>query len=199
MSPHAPCTAAPSHGPWSPVRPRGGVRTGRRRRRGRGHRQSPPDTVTEEIPPPRPGEPRLSVTPAPRVTLPCCQTGLVPGSALRWGLGHGGGAPPGYVMLRPGRPAESRASPLGTAGLSLEQPCVPGTYNKGVPGCSPEDYVPAWSESRSCSKSPAPASGKDQDPGQTTAHINQSSGLECNSLANSMTLDNPLGLSFSIK
>lgn len=114
VSPHAPCTAAPSHGPWSPVRPRGGVRTGRRRRRGRGHRQSPPDTVTEEIPPPRPGEPRLSVTPAPRVTLPCCQTGLVPGSALRWGLGHGGGAPPGYVMLRPGRPAESRASPLGT-------------------------------------------------------------------------------------
>lgn len=136
--------------------------------------RAPPDTVTEEIPPPRPGEPRLSVTPAPRVTLPCCQTGLVPGSALRWGLGHGGGAPPGYVMLRPGRPAESRASPLGTAGLSLEQPCVPGTYNKGVPGCSPEDYVPAWSESRSCSKSPAPASGKDQDPGQTTAQINQS-------------------------
>lgn len=41
VSPHAPCTAAPSHGPWSPVRPRGGVRTGRRRRRGRGHRQSP--------------------------------------------------------------------------------------------------------------------------------------------------------------
>lgn len=70
-------------------RPRGGERTGRRRRRGRGRRQRPLDTVTGVIPPPRPGEAKLSVTLAPRVTLPCWRTGRVPGSALRWGLGHG--------------------------------------------------------------------------------------------------------------
>lgn len=70
-------------------RPRGGERTGRRLRRGRGRRQRPPDTVTGEIPPPRPGEAKLSVTPAPRVALPCWPTGRVPGSALRWGFGHG--------------------------------------------------------------------------------------------------------------
>lgn len=61
----------PTAPPVVESRPVGGAGSaqGRRRRRGRGRRQRPPDTG--EIPPPRPGEARLSVTPAPRVTRPC--------------------------------------------------------------------------------------------------------------------------------
>ncbi|MEJ1276450.1 hypothetical protein NN561_007355 [Cricetulus griseus] len=86
--PHTPCATAlyPVPGVW--WRPRGGERTGRRRRRGRSRGQLRPDSVTGVIPPPRPQEARPSATPALRVTLPSRGRSIVPGFALRWGLGH---------------------------------------------------------------------------------------------------------------